>query len=25
MDLRNASKIATGRLMEAIHALEETL
>lgn len=25
MDIRNASKIATGRLMEAIHALEETL
>ena len=25
MDLRNASKIATGRLMEAINALEETL
>ena len=25
MDLRNASKIATGRLMEAIHALEKTL
>jgi hypothetical protein len=25
MDLRSASKIATGRLMEAIHALEKTL
>jgi len=25
MDIRNASKIATGRLMEAIHSLEETL
>ena len=25
MDIRNASKIATNRLMEAIHALEETL
>jgi 1-acyl-sn-glycerol-3-phosphate acyltransferase len=25
MDIRNASKVATGRLMEAIHALEETI